>query len=239
MILKILLKKWRFFLFPILTIFFSVVLIFLVVIPRLTISLSLVDKIDERSKFLANLVNKQNDLNGLDENLLKEKVDLFLSALPGEKNFLKIVATVNQLAEGSRVVIQNLEVSPGEVATETAQLKPSAGESLTFQIKVLGEQSDVEDFLTNVEEALPIFIIRTVKVNNSSRASQAQLIVENFFAQYPLTLGKISAPLVKPSKEDDQLYETLKKMRSYSAESLDITGTSAKFVRKGDPFSSE
>jgi len=238
-VLKILLKKWRLFILPLLTIILSIGLIVTVILPRFTISLSLLDKIEERKNFLSGLTAKENDLNGLDENSLKEKVDFSLSALPEEKNFLKIVSTINKLARDSQVYIESLEVSPGEVATETAQLKAPEVDRLTFQVKVTGEQSNVENFLFEIEESLPIFVIRTVKINNSNRNSQAQLILENFFTKYPLSLGKVSAPLAKLSKEDDKLFETLKKMKSYPVESLDITGGGFESANKVDPFSSE
>jgi Tfp pilus assembly protein PilO len=204
----------------------------------LTISLSLLDKIEERKSFLASLKAKENDLNGLDENSLKEKVNFFLSALPGEKNFLKIVSTINKLAQNSQVVIENLQVSPGEVATEAAQLESPEVDRLTFQIEVGGNQRNVENFLSELEKTLPIFVIKTVKISSSNRVSQAQLVLENFFSKYPLSLGKISDPLAKPSEEDNKLYEVLKKMKSYPVESLDLTNV-VPGSAKNDPFSSE
>lgn len=238
-IIKILFKKWRLFALPLITIILSVGLIITVILPRLTISLSLLDKIEERKNFLAGLTAKENDLNGLDENSLKKKVDFSLSALPGEKNFLKIVSTINKLSRDSQVYIESLEVSPGEVATEAAQTKALEVDKLTFQIKVAGEQSNVKNFLFEVEEALPIFVIKTVKVNNTDRNSQAQLILESYFTKYPLSLGKVSAPLAKLSKEDDKLFEALEKMKVYPLESLDMAGVESESVKKVDPFSSE
>jgi len=227
--------RWRLFVIPLLTIFFTVVSVFLVLIPRVKMILQLNSQVRESEKRLGRLTAKAADLEGLDAVALKERRDFSLRVVPQTKNVMEFVTLFSNLAQNSQVYLSSLEVSPGDISTQSGIVtSPEGLEILPFEVIVEGTRERILDFISQVEKSIPLMSVRLFKIAEGGGAARAQLRAESYVAPLPKNLGKIDSPLVKLSQEDEEVFKLLENFKTYE---VGWTSTPASFSGRTDPFS--
>lgn len=223
---------------PVTVIFFSFLTILGVVLPQLRKTSDLKDQLKINKEKLSSLRIKLADLEGIDEAVLSERVTFSLAALPGEKEIMKIISLFNGLAQITQVHIDSLDVSPGELASESAAVVNPNLENLSFKMKVTTpDRQSMVDFLTQVEQSLPLLNLSFFRINNTEGESQAQITIISYFSPPPSNLGKIDTPVKKVTKEDERLIESIRDYKKYQVSFIEVpvaTGTSS---FRTDPFS--
>lgn len=230
-------KRWRLFVLPLVVIIFCLLALAMVVLPQFKKVTDLNQQLKiEREKLVA-LGAKLADLEGIDEMVLGERVSFSLSALPKNKDVMKTISLFNGLAQLTQTQIDSLEVSPGEIATESPTMVDPDLENLTFRLKFSGENSQqLVDFLNQIEQSLPLMNITTFRLNTAGDFSPSQLTVVSYFSSIPSSLDTIDAPLKKVAKEDELILDSIKDYKKYQIVLMEVpeaTGTSS--VRT-DPF---
>jgi len=239
-IFPIILKKWKLFIISLTAIIASLILFFVIIIPRFQKNAILKKDVDYKKTILLKLQAKLNELEGIDEYSLKEKVDFSLTALPKSKDVLKTASELKGLAWKGQVFLETLEVNPGSIATESSIPTQNPGLSaVSFKLVVIGEKEKIVSFINNLELSLPLINVKSFKITNFEQFSKVQLTVETYFAAPPRELGKIEAPLAKLTKKEEEVYEDFKKMEVYDEKSLpteSIVATPSAGGERVDPF---
>lgn len=213
--IKLVVSKWRLFFTPILGMLLALFLFFLFVLPKFGQIVITQGLVKERRDFYAKISEKWSDLSGIDKEGLQEEVSFATGFLPIKKDFLKILAEINSIAGESQVLIDDLEVSPGDVATGDAQVKAVKIQTVNFDLKVIGTSESVIDFLEKIEKALPPLQVISFKLNDLGTYSQAELKLESFFAPLSPIVRKTDTPLPRLTKEEAKFYEGLKDFNVY------------------------
>jgi len=218
------LKSATVFTGPILIIALTVVLTFLILLPRFRLVQEMGSELKIRKDRLQKLSIKLSDLEGIDEFSLREKTDLALKILPDQKDILKPVSVLNALAFKEQVYLESLDVRPGEVSSQSATTaaKEVKVENLGFKIKTLGTWERTLDFLFGIEKTLPLLNINTFKINNSGRAAILQLEAETFRSPLPTTLGKVDAALAKLSTSEEESLSLIKDYQEFATPQISI-----------------
>lgn len=104
------------------------------------------------------------------------QADKVNEVLPSHKPILELLSSVHRVAKEAQVGINNLEVSPGEIASEAAQVKKEAAGknyiSLDLVLNVTGKRENVEQFMILIEQASPITTITKLSINTSTKKTE-------------------------------------------------------------------
>jgi len=201
--MEIIRNRWRLFLIPLLVIFSTIILIFIVLIPRFKKVIEFKELIKEKNLRLEKLSSKLADLEGLDEVSLKNKADLTLKAIPDKKDVMVILSLLTNISQVSQINLDSLKVSPGEISSESAAQKSNSMEIINFEIKAIGDRIKILDFLKKIEGVIPLLNIGKVKIGKYEQNFSVQVSVENYYSGLPKSLGKIDSPLPKLTKEEE------------------------------------
>jgi hypothetical protein len=127
---------------------------------------------------------------------------------------------VSKITEESGLVVESLKISPGEVATQSAEKKEV--DELVFKLVLSGEINQLIDFLKSSSELVPLMEITDIKIEltNNSQAT-INCTLRSYYADLPASLGKIDAAVPKLTVEEETLLEELKKYRSYETEKFE------------------
>ena len=238
-ILKVVRKRINFFILPLAGIFVSLLLILLIIIPQIRKIVEIQDKIKTSRARLTKLSVKLADLNGIDEGALSQQVAFALKALPGNKNMQKLMAVYNQIASESQVLVQNFDISPGEVATVSSSAANSF-DLMAFKMKVTGDWDRILAFIFQFGETLPVTNIKTMRVSSNGSRADLQFSAETYFAQIPTSIGKVDAPISKLTEKEAKIFEKLTSMRDFEvAGMLEEANqpTNSSSAGRTDPFS--
>jgi len=165
-----------------------------------------------------NLQVKVHDLETLNEYELSEKSEILLVALPSLKNPAGMIVLVGELAEDNGLLVESLKVSPGEVATESAEI--SEVEKLVFKLSLAGEISQFLNFLKIAGESLPLIDLQIKSFDISGQSFTTDVSLIGYFSGLPKTLGKADSAVPKLSNQEEGLLEQLRKFNIYEAKSF-------------------
>jgi Tfp pilus assembly protein PilO len=160
---------------------------------------------------------KIQDLQSLNEYELSEKSELLLLALPAGKDVAGKMSLVSKITEESGLVVESLKISPGEVATQSAEKKEV--DELVFKLTLSGEINQFIDFLENASEFLPLMGVTDINIElaNNSQAT-INCTLKSYYADLPASLGKVDSPVPKLTAQEETLLEELRKYSSYETE---------------------
>lgn len=234
--LNVIIKKWQLFILPLTVIALVVVLFFLIIIPNLKKANTLRKEIKSENILLEKLTTKAAALEGIDEASLKEKLNISLDAILDNKDVMRLVSLFKSIAQDKQVFIESLNVSPGEITSEAASSKKTDLGTLKFNIKILGDWKRILEFFGTIEEIVPLTNITSIKINNSSNTSSAQIDVETYQSPLPKVLGKIESDAPKITQEEESVLGLLEKFKRYDIIVQELP-SSASGEQRFNPFS--
>lgn len=154
------------------------------------------------------------------------QIDIVNSALPSKKPLLELLTSLQSISAANSIFINNLELSPGEIATESGSFnagtnsnrtgKKSAGavDSLTITMDIVGQQEQVREFLNLIEKITPFTTITQLSVELSRRNQgseellEASITTESYFFTKSLT-ATVESALPQLSQKDREVLTTL------------------------------
>lgn len=225
------------FLFPIIALIILFFLIILFLLPKVSEVLSLRSENHKQLEKINKLSQKLADLQTLSEAELFDSANLLLEALPGQKDFYKVLRIIRETAPESDLVLESFKFSPGIVSTEAASLaNPNA---MKFSLTFTAPFSGLKKFLESLERSLPIISIETLKLTSPVSSVSASMLVEgkmeikSHVSSLSKNLGEVEKPLAKISSQHQTLIEELKSYHRFQFETVPVESV---VVGKENPF---
>ena len=103
--------------------------------------------------------------------------------LPSKKPLLEFMSGLNAIAATSNVIISDLKINPGQIATTSGELKSSlkkdsktSYDALDLNLAVSGELNNIQRFLSLIEQISPITTIIKIDLNQDNKIGQTGLV---------------------------------------------------------------
>lgn len=216
---KKLLLKYHNLLLPMILIF-SFLIGYQILLPKFNQTKKLYASIQKERERLVRLQTKLQDLETLNEYELSEKSQLLLTALPSQKNPAGMMVLVGDLAEDNGLLVEELKVSPGEIATQSGE-KEDEVEEMAFKLNLAGEINQFLNFLKMASESLPLVDLEIKNFDISGQSFTTEVTLIGYFSGLPETLGKIDAAVPKLSSQEEELLDQFQKFQTYETETYE------------------
>ncbi len=197
----------------------SLVIGWTIFLPRFEQIKETYDSLQRERKRVSQLQAKIQDLETLNEYELSEKSERLLTALPSLKNPVGMMTMVDQLAEENSLLVEELRVSPGEVATEAAEITEE--EELVFKLTMSGSISQFLNFLKVANQSLPLVTLQIKNFDISGQSFSTDVTLVGYYSGLPKTLGKAEAPVPKLTPEEEKLLNQLREYHLYETETFE------------------
>jgi Tfp pilus assembly protein PilO len=188
-------------------------------LPRFEQIKGIYDSLQKERESVSKLQAKIQDLETLNEFELSEKSERLLTALPSLKNPVGMMMMVDQLAEENSLLVEELKVSPGEVATEAAEIA-EVGE-LVFKLTLSGSISQFLNFLKVANQSLPLVNLQIKNFDISGQNFSTDVTLVGYYSGLPKTLGKTEAPVPKLTSEEERFLNQLREYHLYQTETFE------------------
>jgi len=196
------------------------IIVFGPVLGRLNQRLAVNKKLKQE---LVGLETKLEVLEGIDKQLINERVNQMEEVFPSQKPVVEILSSLSNLAAKHGLTFGGVKLRPGELAAEeekpgNAKYKSSSKLlDISFGFEVGGDFSTVLKFLSELESTSPLMRIDnvglTIKTNplfeNQATAVIASIDVTAYYQAAPELLGSISQPVKLLSKGEELVLNRL------------------------------
>ena len=174
---------------------------------------------------LNNLEKKLQVLEGIDKNLITDRVKKMEAVFPSDKPIVQLLSGLAQLAAKHNLSFGGLSLSPGSLTDENKEKTDSDLADLTFGFEVRGEFNNVLKFLRELEKVAPLMKIDkvglTIKTNpllgDDNAIIAAEIDVSAFYQPPPKSLGSISQPVQLLSKTEEAILSRLFNFTQFQA----------------------
>lgn len=190
--------KYRLYIFPVVIVISSLILIVFVIYPQITKLISnnaLESDLKDKSKLLE---VKAQTLENYDKADLERKVNYTLNAYPAERDFTNIIGLLQGLSAGSGFNVNSLTLGGSS--------QPEA-KSYNVKLEILGPKSLLPNLVSNIENSVRIMKVASIELTPTKDfdLGQVNLSVEVFFAALPQTFGTVDSPLPTLSDKEEEL----------------------------------
>lgn len=187
-------------------------LIGLVLYPQVQSVLELISDSQKTRKTVQTLEAKVASLQSLPQSELLQSEYEINSVLPSKKPLLELLTGLNQVAVSSQIRFTEVTLSPGLVASNSAELEArqrsirSKGdfEELALEMKIEGSLDDIQLFLNQIETVSPVTTVTSMKLaeltfrsentEDDEKLFQATLSTVTYFFTQQVT-STLSAPV--------------------------------------------
>ncbi len=195
-------------------------------VPQVQQVFDLRAELDKETPKLLQLERKLTDLENVKFTPEFGQADLVDAALPSKKPLLELMMSLSSIAVETGVVIQDFEISPGQIASDSAGLEAiqptvrARGASaavgyLEFEMVIEGTFSQVQDFLILIEKISPFTTINTLTLGVQAATNaenepliESRLATKTYFFTQPVKTT-VEAPLPKLNNQDIAVLEEL------------------------------
>lgn len=190
----------------------GLVLVSAVIIPQFHQAMDLYNDLQSEKPKLEKLEQKLAELESIEISPEFAQVATVEDALPSRKPLLELMMALNSVSQETGTVVQDFELSPGLVATDSTQQKNNRGvyDSLSLNLTIQGTFIQIQDFLLKVEEVSPFTTIVSMEIGNQLNTNspefaqqvaidptfEAELTTETYFFTQPIA-ARIDSPLPK------------------------------------------
>jgi hypothetical protein len=110
--------------------------------------------------------------------------------LPSHKPLLEVLNNLNKVANTTEVVIKNFSLNPGEIATDSTQIRRSSSAAnfdfLDLDFSVSGPLWRIQEFMRLIEQVTPISTITSISISRNieqdvNAVAQADLVLRSFY----------------------------------------------------------
>lgn len=183
---------------------------------------------------LDSLLRKSQQLTNLEKEVAFQQRQLVAAALPSKKPLLELLTGLNVVAGNNQVIFADFQLTPGEIASEAAELISSgtrtraattkrgstAASSLAYstldvQLTIEGDFASVQGFITDVERLAPLTTIKSLSLKTKTAPEgviegsdpvEAAMVVNTYYFTKPLT-ATLTAPLPQLTAQDTAVLE--------------------------------
>lgn len=196
-------QKYKLYVFPAIVVLSSLVLIIFVIYPQAVKLIT--DHKDEgdilnKSKFLE---AKAQTLENIDPAVLNKKVDFALSSYPTEKDFVSVIAILQNITTQSGYTIVSISLGSGSTDSKI--------QSYDIKLDVSGSRSLLPILLTTIESSPRLMKVSSVEIvsGGSTDASTIALTVNILYSSAPKEFGEVDSDLPELSSKDEEIVAKL------------------------------
>jgi len=197
------------------------------------------DDLKSEQERLANLETKLELLNSLDENDINEKLSDSEQVLPVGKSLASLVVGIQNLAVVSKLKVEGITLSPGGVATDSADTTAKGEEAetiLVLELDLSGRIAAVQTFLDKLQVAKRLIFADEVSASTSDLSQNYAVKISLEVPFRPVSksgLDTLTVALPLLSEEDLKTLELVKGFTNVT--NISITEVKTGVVK--DPFS--
>jgi len=163
---------------------------------------------------------KRKTLDGIDEQLITDRVMKMEGVFPSGKPIIQLLSNLSLVAANNGLVFGGISLKPGVLGEEESD---SSLKDISFGFKLEGTFKQINDFMYDLENTAPLMKIDevslSVKTNPLDKEREilvaAEVEVSAFYQAPPEKLGRISAPVSLLSRGDEALLNRLIKFKTY------------------------
>lgn len=212
------------------------------VIPGIRATRDLYDSLKAVERDTGALKGKLALLEALNEEDIRDRLILLVSAVPQEKSVPTVFSTIEGLSQQTGVSIIDLSLaSPGTLASISATIRQSASEkkigasALPFVLTASGTYDQIRGFVGKINAIRRIFDVTNFDISISATGvTQVRLALTAFYQPLPTKVGSVQAAVTPLSQKEEAILAKIVQYPDVSAgftESLTpVTGG------KRDPF---
>lgn len=201
----------KLFFFPLVVLGLIVLVSVVFLSPKAVEIIRIQRQISSERKTLAKLTKKIAELEGIDKVELANKVESLVQTLPPEKDVPAVIVTLKTISRDLGVEIIGINVSPGEISSEAAQVRTEEKFGLpilAIKLGLTGEMDKIKAFLDRVEFIAPLMRIEKISISRTRELKiAANLDLQTFFLPFPQTLGAAETPLSVISQTEESVYQ--------------------------------
>ncbi len=209
----------------------SVAIIFFAIIPQAQATWDLVNQQGQEQAKLKLLRDKANQLESMNNSPLLGQIETVNLVLPSKKPLLELMASLGQTAQEAGVTVTNLELSPGKISSESAQVqaplsksktkakakKGGSGptkkgvESLDIEIVVEGQLVQLNSFFKLLESRAPLSTLTSISLRQKNQVGEeidqtdqfeAEVVISSsFFVQSVSSAVETALPSVTQTQQ--------------------------------------
>ncbi|MBU1322434.1 hypothetical protein KKE75_00040 [Patescibacteria group bacterium] len=164
---------------------------------------------------LSSLEKKLQILEGIDNNLIIDRVKKMEAVFPSDKPIVQLLSSLAQLAAKHSLSFGGVSLSPGSLTDEK---KEDSLADLTFGFEVGGELNSILKFLQELERVAPLMKIDKVGLTIRTLSMiAAKINVSAFYQPAPKSLGTISQPVKLLSRSEEAILSQLFNFTQFQA----------------------
>ncbi len=197
-------NKYKGYLFPMIVILASILILFMVIIPQINQYFSSKNQLDQATQQLNVLKNNYNYLVSLDDTQSSSDLKLLTKTLPSGKDFYGIMTAISVASARAGIAINSFQFSPGNLSKLTGS-DNLPYPTIQVQLQTNGSTASLTSFLNELYKTVPLAEVYSIKLNNT----QADLLLNFFFKPFPPQNLSDETPINPLSSGDKSLITNL------------------------------
>ncbi|MBI4999659.1 type 4a pilus biogenesis protein PilO [Candidatus Gottesmanbacteria bacterium] len=202
-------KNYGFYLFPIIAIVAIITLFVKIDLPKIGEIGGVRQQLSGIQERLAKLSAKSQFLASLDEEKLKGDYEKTSLVLPDGKDAPSILRTLEISASVSGIFLENLDLTPGKLATAGARIGEKQNE-IPLKVTISGTTPQITTYLEKITSVGRALGIKNLEISFSEGTVSAKVNLElvAYYLFPPQSTGKVEEPLPSlGTEENDTLSE--------------------------------
>ncbi len=210
------------FLISIAVILAAVLIVAFAIWPQIASITETQRKLSKEQKELQKVTIKLRELDTIKVSPEFNQTDKVNQVLPSRKPLLEFLSGLNTIAGITQVAVSDLKVNPGQIATDSSQLKTvsrKAGQAnydfLDLKLAVSGQLTDIQRFLSLIEQISPITTITQIDLNRENKPGATGVILTkaeltlrvHYFTQQITT--SLTATLPQITAREKNIFKTI------------------------------
>lgn len=191
----------------------AVIVVLAALVPSVRQIFEIQKKITAQQARASKLRQKVGDLENIEAREAYQYTEAVNSVLPSKKPLLELLTSLNMVAVRNGVVFTDLSLTPGEIATDAAELaainkakinaaRANAGyDAMDVALSVEGSFGSIKSFLDEIEKIAPLSTINSISLSSSNRGvtvSDQDLVSAELMIQIHYFTKPISVALEQP-----------------------------------------
>ena len=183
--------NWRLFVYTRRNLLVSLAILFAAILviafaiwPQITSITETRAKLAKEQKELQKVTIKLRELDTIKVSEEFNQTDKVNQVLPSRKPLLEFLSGLNTIAGITQVAVSDLKVNPGQIATDSSQLKTATRKTgqanydfLDLKLAVSGQLHDIQRFLSLIEQISPITTITQIDLNRDKKSGASGVIL--------------------------------------------------------------
>lgn len=196
-------------------------------LPNVNELISLKSQADDDATRATSLATKVKKLQDLDQAKLNSELVNTTGAIPSDKDVAGFLSEFSTIAGNAGVWIDTAQLSPQAATTKEKN-------ALDFQVIIKGSFTTIKGFLTRIETARKVMVVKSISINVAEDKSlSADLTITGYYEPFANLSANLEDPLPDRTDTQEKLLVDLQKRTIYAPP----VSTTPSVSGRSDPFS--